>query len=599
MGFKSFTVRTRLLWLTLGLVVPLVFAGFFNLWSFWLASRMQIEASLQQQAQLAASGFEQQLLTHRKTLETISQRALQNSGASSEVDIYLDLIVSTRPDWLDLKILDKSANIVSQQKIKLLRPPTDTARRIVDAAQKDNTFVVSTIESSDEKLHILALAMPVGNGNFVVAEVDVSSANAVFDALTLRDDNIIVVFDSKFRLVYRSRTPSEQTTSESIESELFSAINERRDGVIEVVSPYDRIERVYGLAAVQTGNYLVAVGVPSSSLYEPAWRQFARQAFFGLLIASLAIIAAFVFSRKIVEPLHNLTGAAREFGAGDMSIRADIASGGTVRELGLTFNQMANKIAEREEQLKALDQLKSDFVSNVSHELRTPLTTIKTLTRVLKSDKITAIERSEYLQTIADECDRQIAFVQNLLDLSRIESGVYPISLVPVDISKLLGDIAEGQERVANSRNLRLCVDAVTDLPPALTDAAVVRQIITSLVGNAMKYTPAGGEITLTALQCSDQLNIEVSDNGCGIAQDDLSHIFEKFYRGHPLSVSDLTSGENDNGFTPTNETAGVGLGLFIVENLVLQIGGDITVQSPIDGQAKGTKVTISLPLAG
>lgn len=594
MKFQSLTIRAKLLLLTLGLVVPLVLAGFFNLWSFWLASRAQLDESLLQQAQLAATAFEQQLIAHRQTLETVSLLAGSGFESSFTVREYLDSMVKTRPEWLDLQIVNRDGNLILAQSSKPPNLPADSVRGIKNEAERENTFVVLAEQSADKKLHFFSLAQPIGNGNFVVARIDVTSANAVFESLSLPDENIIAVFDRNNRLVYRNRSFPEQTSIDIIETPLFAALNEKREGIIEIESPYDRVERVYGLAQVRTGNYVIAVGVPSSRLYEPARQQFARQAFFGLLIASLAIAAAFGFARNIVKPLHHLTKAARAFGNGETSARSDIAGAGSIRELGLTFNKMADQIAEREEKLKELDRLKSEFVSSVSHELRTPLTTIKTLTRVLKSEKISAAERAEYLQTIADECDRQIEFVQNLLDLSRIESGAYRVALGPIDVVKLLFEVAKTIERVAQSRNLGLVFDPPKDaLLPALADIAVLRQVVVSLVENAIKYTPENGTIALTAIQADGFINIEIADSGCGIAAEDIPHIFEKFYQGRPLPAQGY-----DDASEQVNEAGGVGLGLYLVQNLLRQTGGTISVQSPIWDEQRGTAVTVSLPVA-
>ncbi|NOT48643.1 MAG: HAMP domain-containing protein [Acidobacteria bacterium] len=600
MKFQHLTIRAKLLWLTLGLVVPLVLAGFYNLWSFWLVSRAQLDESLVQQAQLAATAFEQQLIAHRQTLETVSSLAGNGLESNFTLREYLDSIVKTRPEWLDLQIVDREGNSILAQSSKPSNITAGSVADIKDEAERANSFVVSAEPYSDKKLHFFTFGQPIGNGNVVVARVDVTSANAVFENLKLPEENIIAVFDRNNQLVYRNQQLPEETSEKLIETPLFSALNAKREGIIEIESPYDGVERVYGLALVRTGNYVIAVGVPSSRLYSPALQQFARQAFFGLLIASLAIAAAFTFARHIVKPLHQLTKAARSFGEGETSSRADVADGGSMRELGLTFNKMADQIAEREEKLKELDRLKSEFVSSVSHELRTPLTTIKTLTRVLANDRISAEERTEYLQTIADECDRQIEFVQNLLDLSRIESGAYLISLVPVNAVKLMLEVAGINERSARMRNLSLTFDPPNDtLPPVLGDPRVLRQIVGSLVENAMKYTPENGAISLAVRQADRRIEIGIADNGCGIDPEDVPHIFEKFYQGRPLLVHD-TSGldEDASDYFSGTEAGGVGLGLYLVRNLVQQCGGDISVRSPASGLQKGTEFTVSLPLA-
>ncbi|HXG84591.1 MAG TPA: HAMP domain-containing sensor histidine kinase, partial [Pyrinomonadaceae bacterium] len=287
----------------------------------------------------------------------------------------------------------------------------------------------------------------------------------------------------------------------------------------------------------------------------------------------------------------------------DLTARTEVTGGGTIGEFGLTFNRMAEEITQREEELKTLDRLKSEFVSSVSHELRTPLTTIKTLTRVLQSNKISQPEREEFLETIAVECDRQIDFVQTLLDLSRIESGAYKIALRPVDVAKVLRESVEAHRPAAESRRLKLKFAPPDDLPLALTDAGALRRIVSSLIENAMKYTNENGEITVSAENKGERIAVQIIDNGCGIRAEDLPRIFEKFYRGQPLAAPNSTDfdeafsvgGEED--FSAVNEAAGIGLGLYLVHNLVEQTGGEIVAESPVAGKQSGTKFTVFLPV--
>ncbi len=597
------TIRARLVWLTLGLIVPLVLAGFFNLWNFRQANRAQLDELLEQQAKLAARAFEQRIMSHRQTLETIS--FLLNSGEDTfTLQDYLDSIVKTRPNWLDVQIVNASGEVILSQRNKPPNLSPDFTKQIKEEAERENSFVVSTEVTADKKLSVLSLALPIANRNFVVARINGASVTEVFEKLNLPEDSLIAVFDKNNRLLYRNHGLSEQMSLDAGGTPLFNALNEKREGAIEVKSPYDGIERVYGLARVEAANSTVAVGIPSAKLYEPAWRQFVRQTLFSLLMTILAMAAAFLMARNISRPMRRLTGAARRFGAGDLTARAEIGGGGSITELGTTFNQMAQEIEQREEELKALDRLKSEFVSSVSHELRTPLTTIKTLTRVLQSDKISAAERAEFLETIAVECDRQIDFVQNLLDLSRIESGAYKISLAPIDVVKILWEIIETHQRAAIARKLSLkFTSPPNDLPFALTDAGALRQIVSSLVENAIKYTPEGGAVTIAASRKNGRIAIEISDDGCGIAAEDLPRIFEKFYRGRPLESPNKTEtgGEfpDEDECAAVSETVGVGLGLYLVHNLVEQIGGEIIAESPVAKNGRGSKFTVFLPVSG
>jgi len=604
MGFQLLSIRTRLLYLTLGLLIPLLLAGFFGLWEFRSSVRAQLDESLRHQAALAAAAFEQRILAYRQTLEAISILAENNESRYALQD-YVDSVVKTRPNWLDIQIVNPVGEIMLAQSKKSSYITPISFQPLVREAADENKFVLATEQFSGEHLSLLTLARPTGNGNFVVARIDGASVSEVFKHLEFPEDVIIAVFDSNHRLLYRSRVSPEQMSLDVRETPLFAALNEKREGTIEVESPYDKVSRVYGLARVESISSAVLVGVPSARLYEPARRQFIRQLFLGLFFLLIGIAAAYAIAVGISRPMGVLSQAARRFGAGDLSSRADIAGDGTIGELGSTFNQMADQISEREHELKALDRLKSEFVSSVSHELRTPLTTIKTLARVLQSDKLSMAERAEYLDTITVECDRQIEFVQNLLDLSRIESGAYSVSLAETDVVRVVFDCVKAQTSAARSRGVKLVFDAPSKtLPPALTDEGALSRIASDLIDNAIKYSPdGGGDIIISVYPTSgDRIAIEVSDSGCGISAEDLPHIFDKFYRGRPIDVNispavdgaELDPADN----VAFNEAPGVGLGLYLVHNLVQQIDGEIDVESPAPGSTAGTQFTIFLPSA-
>ena len=589
------TIRARLLWLTIALVVPLLLVGFYSLWESWQVSREQLNQSVERQAELAATAFEQWTKAQTQTLATISTLA-ENDNRERLKD-YLDSIVKTRPHWLDVQIVNPAGEIVLSQNVRDKPLPLvsiETVRREI-AARK--TLVIFTEQISDENLRLLSLAMPIANGDFVIARIDGIGASEVFRQLRPPGDYIIAVFDSNNRLLYRSNVSPEQMSLDVSHTTLISALDNRQTAVAEVESPYDKIRRVYGLARVETANCIVAIGVPSENLYTPVKKQYLRQLWFGLIVTLLAFLLALLMARGIIEPLRLLTKAARAFGAGNLQARAEVTGGGALKVLGESFNLMAARIAERERNLKELDRLKSEFVSSVSHELRTPLTTIKTLVRVLQRNKVTKLESEEYLQTIAVECDRQIDFVQNLLDLSRIEAGAYKVSFAETDVKNLLEELIETQRRAAQTRGLNLNLELPReDLPPILTDAGALRRVFLSLIENAMKYTPEGGRITFSVNHRNDQIAVNITDDGCGIAAADLSHIFERYYRGRPLESKYKAASNRENRIS-ANQTPGIGLGLYLVKNLVEQIHGEITARSPANPTGQGTQFTVLLPV--
>ena len=604
MKFQSLTIRARLLWLTLGIVIPLLLAAAINLWSFWQASRAQMEDALVQQARLAAWAFEQRLSAQRATLETVAMMAARDQNSPMLKD-YLDSIVKTRPNWLDVQIVTQDGKVVLSQSYREENLPPVWVENLRQARVAENALIVSAEQAPDAKIRLLTLALPLADGNLIVARISGATVNDIFQNLDIPGENIFAVFDTKNRLIYRSSIPPEKISLDVSNSPPLLDARARREGVYEYRSHYDGINRVHGFTRIESINGIVAVGVLSERFYAPLHGQIFRQLLIGLPLMALALLAAYLLARSIARPLRQLTETARDFGAGDLTARSETESGGSFRELEITFNQMAEEIAGREEKLQALDNLKSQFVSNVSHELRTPLTTIKTLAKVLQRNKISDSEREEIHETIAIECDRQIDFIQNLLDVSRIESGAYKISLRPVDVVENLWETIEAEQRAAISRKLNLTFKPPGgDLPFALTDPSVLRRVVSNLVENSFNHTPEGGEITISAGLKNGRISVEVADDGCGIHAEDVPHVFEKFYRGRPLddecaeeeSEGADSSGGNDG---DGKHSHGVGFGLYLVKNLIRQVNAEITVESPADKKGRGSRFTIFLPVAG
>jgi signal transduction histidine kinase len=593
------SIRTRLLLLTLGLLVPLVLVGLYNQSDAWSTSRELLNRSMEHQAKLAATAFEQWVGAQRQTLLTVSDLARTGTANNAALREYLNSVVKTRPTWLNVEIVDPAGEVVLSQTAKKWNLEATPLTNLKARLDESRSLVIATEQISDKQLRLLTMAMPLADGNFVVARIDGTSASDVFKQLELPEDHIIAVFDPNGRLIFRSQISPEQLSLDVSQTPLLTALSGKRTGVIEVESPYDKIDRVYGLARIDSVDAVVAVGLPRDDLYGGAQQQLRQQVLLGLLIACLAVFAAFFIARGIAEPLRRLTVAAKAFGEGELSVRSGVEDDPAVRELGMTFNQMARKIEAREEKLKELDQLKSEFVSSVSHELRTPLTTIKTLIRLLQRSSLPEDTREEYLETIAGECDRQIDLVQNLLDLTRLESGSYHPVMEDIDPAETIDSVVGLHRNFADSRAIRLQLFTPPEpLPNVRTDRTALYRILSGLIENALKYTPEFGSVKVIAGRVDGDLVIEVQDNGCGIAKEDLGRIFEKFYRGRPLSISAI--GATRNGSTPdvlfnADPIPGMGLGLYIVKALVDQVGGEIDVKSPVAGGA-GTAFIVRLP---
>jgi two-component system phosphate regulon sensor histidine kinase PhoR len=231
--------------------------------------------------------------------------------------------------------------------------------------------------------------------------------------------------------------------------------------------------------------------------------------------------------------------------------------------------------------IRRLETVRRDFISNISHELRTPLASLKALVETLHDS---ALEDPPAARRFLDRADQEVdalsQIVQELLELARIESGKVPLRLAPAAVEEIVRPPVERLRHQADRNQLQLTVDLAAELPPVLADAGRAQQVVTNLVHNAIKFTPAGGQIVVQADRDLDRgmLTISVRDTGVGFPAAEAERIFERFYKGDRARSG-----------------GGTGLGLAIARHLVLAHGGRIWARSK---EGKGSTFYFSLPLA-
>lgn len=568
-----------------GITLPFTFVGVLNLLRVWNIGRAQLDNSVKQQAELAALAFQRWVDAQREPLETIASIAADGKIQSLASEQY---IVKTRPHWIDLTLVDDSGAHLRSYPTSRERPPSALIAYLLSETRKRQSWFLTTDRTLDESRPVVGIASPIKTGGAVIARIDGGTMNDLFSTIQLPGNAVIAVFDSQGRLLFRKQSDNKPLPPDVNSYPLFGALGTQRVAVAELRSPYDDIRRVYGLCRVEPTDFVIAVGVPSATLYEPMQHQFMRYALFSFLAVACAVVAAILMQRKIVRPIHRLSSAAHALGKGDFSASAPANANSEIGDLGAAFNSMAQEIKEREERLTELDRLKSEFVSSVSHELRTPLTTIKTLTHVLKRVQTSEAERQEYLETIAAECDRQIDLVTNLLDLSRIESGKYRVELSPVDAVMIVSSCARVARVAAETRQQEIRTELPADPVFVLADGMALQRVIRTVLENAIKHTPDQGTIVLGLEATEAEVRIFIKDSGSGIDSEDLPHIFERFYQGRAVAIRER-DGEKRH---IESEQTGVGLGLYVVRGLVGQLGGKITVESEA---GSGSKFTIHL----
>lgn len=581
-------IRKRLLILSIGIAVPLILAGLLMLWALWRESRRELTHSIEEQSQLAAIAFEKWIDGQRQPLSTLATIAAQHPQGPLPFADRLSYIVSTRPYWLDLWILDDAGNMRASYSPDAKSLPDEVRETLRTEMHRRNSWAVVTDWTPGEGYPLLALVVPVATGGMIVARIDGAAIAELFRSIQLSEGAVIAVFDSQRRVLYRSSAENTYLGTDRSDSPLFTPLSNQSKAVVETTSPYDGVERIYGLVVVGSTDCVVATGVPSSTLYSPARRQIGRYLIFSFGALLCAIAAAIIIARRVARPILKLSSAAQDFGRGELKARANVKDGGELEQLGAAFDEMAERIETRTLHLAELDRLKSEFVGGVSHELRTPLTTIKTLTRVLLRGGETQEERREYLETIGAECDRQIDLVLNLLDLSRIEAGVFTVCPAKVDAAEIVKNCAVIERHAASTRSHNLRVDLPGEELFAVADANALRRVLCSLVENSIKYTPDGGSIRLSAQREGEVIVIRVSDTGCGIRASDVPHVFEKFYRGKPSKTA------KDGGCDSRSEAPGIGLGLYLARTIIEEFGGRIYVES---SNHRGTTLALRLPV--
>ncbi|HVP31134.1 MAG TPA: ATP-binding protein [Myxococcota bacterium] len=230
-------------------------------------------------------------------------------------------------------------------------------------------------------------------------------------------------------------------------------------------------------------------------------------------------------------------------------------------------------------ELRRLESLRRDFVANVSHELKTPLTAIRGFAETLVSADVPAEDLEKYLSVILRHAERLSNLIEDLLELSRIESRKVPLRVGPVDVARVAASIMTGMEPQLRARRLEVKL-VPSDAPPALADRGALEQILTNLLDNAAKYTNPGGHVEVRIAGDGDEVRVEVRDDGMGIPKEDQPRIFERFYRVDKARSRDL---------------GGTGLGLAIVKHLVQAMDGDIYVSSE---PGRGSTFTFLLPKA-
>jgi len=292
---------------------------------------------------------------------------------------------------------------------------------------------------------------------------------------------------------------------------------------------------------------------------------------FGIALVVVLVLAVFI-SRIVTKPVKELSAGIERMSAGDYQHRVHVPGKGEMAQLAAAFNQMS-------QQVHSLDEARNQFVSNASHELKTPMATMKILVEsMIYQEDMPGELRSEFLTDINKEIDRLSSVVSDLLTLVHIDSHKLRLRREPIVFADTVRESAKRLAPLAAKRGQELSVETA-DPCEMLADPGKLAQVCYNIIENAIKYTPDGGKITVSLRRMGRDAVLEITDTGVGIPEDDVAHVFDRFYRVDKARSRD---------------TGGTGLGLSIVQQIVRLHAGSINVQSE---QGKGTTFTVQLPV--
>ena len=346
-----------------------------------------------------------------------------------------------------------------------------------------------------------------------------------------------------------------------------------------VVQPNDAGEKtIYVSTLVIEGDDqygILQIGVPASVPQTAVNQRWLALAAGFILFSLLGFGVSLWLLTTLTKPLARLERTALQMADGDLSQRVSPLSDDEIGHVGAAFNTMAERVEAMMTEQRA-------FAGNASHELRTPLTTIRLRTEWLQSGQLDAQTSQQYIGEIDGEARRMSRLVEDLLLLSRLDAKRLDAGEEQLDLGRLWQVLEREYGKTAVSNNITLTIHpAETALPPLQANLNHAQVVFRNLLDNALKYTPSGGQVTVSMRQIEQTIEVSVVDTGRGIAPEELPHVGKRFYRTDKAR---------------SRQTQGTGLGLSLVESILQLYGGSVDISSA--GIDQGTAVIVRWPVA-
>jgi signal transduction histidine kinase len=349
-------------------------------------------------------------------------------------------------------------------------------------------------------------------------------------------------------------------------------------------------ERVFSVSPVMDGTtpagflYVILGGQTYQSLTQSLRSSYiVQQSLAGLAVLTLfAIASAILIFAALTSPLRKLAQEMNEFQLQELK-SSDVQenTGDEIAYLRVTFTAMRKRIHEQLEKLQETDRLRRELISNVSHDLRTPLSSMQGYLEMLMRPSITAEDRKNHIEIAFKHCRRLTQLVKELFELSKLDAGRINPQWEDFSLAELLQDVAQKFLLTAQQKNVTITTPQSSQLFIVNADIGLIERVLENLIDNAIRYTPSGGMIQLSLAQQEGNVEVGIKDNGVGLAEEDIPHIFERYYRGQNSAAHQAQS---------------TGLGLAIVKRILELHNSTISVESHLN---QGTYFKFPLQVNG
>ncbi len=440
-------------------------------------------------------------------------------------------------------------------------------------------FSLLTDSAIDEKIEALKQNVPkISELSSIAISSDstpiMSIYRSVIDSITANTEASIIVFDKSATIVTVSglnkSTYVGAPMNENLAKPILKGEEYHKTGLLDDF--FNEPTLTVGSPMYNNGEIFggVVFNMPIPEIRSMNWRIFKNFVSMSLIALCFSVILYYFISKRITKPIKNMNDAVTEFAKGNFERRVEYKGEDEIGELATNFNAMATS-------LENLENMRSTFVANVSHELRTPMTTISGFIEGILDGTISKDEQDKYLKIALDETKRLSRLVNDLLSISKMENGEFQLNKSTFNINELVAQSLFKFESNINDKNIEVELNLADDVSDVYADSDAITQVVTNLLHNAVKFTPTDGNIWIRTWLTGKKAYVEIKNSGRGIEPEKLKFIFDRFYK-----TDDSRS----------NDKNGVGLGLFIVKNLLNHHGEKIWVDSEAD---KYTKFVFSL----